>query len=486
MRQFSQASPGHRFDSWKEIACFFQRDERTVRRWEKERALPVHRIPGAAKGRVFAFEGELQDWLSASEGLEPASQPQDPQPKVPQSIDPQPGAAPEQIKRFALRRPGKWVAALTLGLALTAALFAYRSAHRFAVHASARNGNGATSRGAGSSANSQAEEFYLQGRYYWNKRTPEDLNRAVDYFTQAIVRDPNYAKAYVGLADSYNLLREFSAMPPNEAYPRALAAATKAVELDDSNAEAHTSLAFVTFFWSWDAAGAEREFKRALELNPNDARAHHWYASFLLSCRRFPESLAEIETARRLDPSSVAILADQALILHSLHRTEEAVVLLKQIEAAEPSFGSAHRYMSEIYFARKDYSNYLSEWEKTAVLLHDEQELEIAREAEKGFAKSGYDGMLEGMLRAQKRLNSRGAVPAYSLAMTYARLGKKQEAMQSLNAAYEKHECFLILLSNEPTFDVLHDDPEYRDLVSRVGPSAKPISQSTELVHQNQ
>ena len=110
----------------------------------------------------------------------------------------------------------------------------------------------------------EAEELYLKGRYFWNKRTPEDLNKALDLFTQAIVRDPGYAQAYVGLADCYNLLREYSVMPPNEAYPRALAAAKKAVELDDNSAEAHNSLAFATFYWTWDAATAEREFKRAI------------------------------------------------------------------------------------------------------------------------------------------------------------------------------------------------------------------------------
>jgi tetratricopeptide (TPR) repeat protein len=481
MRHFSQAIPGRRFDSWKEIACFFQRDERTVRRWEKERALPVHRIPGAAKGRVFAFESELQEWLSASEELEQASQLQAPQPQVSQ-VTP----APEQVNLFTQRTRGKWFAASAVVLVLMAAVFAYRSAHRFAVQASARNGNPVGYRGPGSSANSRAEGFYLQGRYYWNKRTPDDLHRAVDYFTQAIVQDPNYAKAYVGLADSYNLLREFSAMPPNEAYPRALAAATKAVELDDSSAEAHSSLAFVTFFWNWDAAGADREFQRALALNPNDAQAHHWYASFLLTCRRFPESLTEIENARRLDPSSAAILADQALILHSMHRTEEAAVLLKQIEAADPSFASAHRYMSEIYFARKDYSNYLSEWEKTTVLLHDENEMEVVREAEKGFAKGGYEAMLEGMLHAQRRLNAEGAVADYSVAMTYARLRRKHDALHYLQASFEKHECLLILLSNEPTFAILHEEPEYQELVARISPSPKPMPPAAEVVHQNQ
>ena len=135
-------------------------------------------------------------------------------------------------------------------------------------------------------AQSPAAELYLKGRYYWNKRTPEDLKKAVDYFTQSIVADPGYAKAYVGLADCYGLLREFAAMPDSEAWPRALAAARKAVELDDSLAEAHSSLGFDLFYGSLDLKGGEREFKRAVELNPNYAEAHQWYATALMSVGR--------------------------------------------------------------------------------------------------------------------------------------------------------------------------------------------------------
>ena len=332
---------------------------------------------------------------------------------------------------------------------------------------------------------SGAEELYLQGRYYWNKRTPDDLKRAVDCFTQAVVRDPSYAKAYVGLADSYNLLREYSAMPASEAYPRALAAANKAVMLDDNSSEAYASLAFVTFFWSWDAAGAEREFKRALVLNPNDARAHHWYASFLLTCRRFPESLMEIETARRLDPSSVAILADKAQILNVSGQTDAAVILLKQIETAEPSFASAHRYFSEIYFSRRDYRNYLSELKKTAVLLQDQKALEISRAAEKGLAKRGYPGMLASMLAVQKTFNAEGNLSGYYLAVTYARMRNKKDALQYLHAAYDEHESLLLSVPTEPSFDVLHDDPGYRDLLARVNPAAQFNSPPANLVTQN-
>src|SRR5581483_4400848 len=129
-------------------------------------------------------------------------------------------------------------------------------------------------------ANREAEDYYLKGRFYWNKRTPESLNQAVDSFTQAIVHDPNYSDAYVGLADCYNLLREYTMMPASEAYPRALAAAKKAVELDDHSSAAHASLAFVSFFGMWNAGTADEEFRRAIDLDPNNSNAHHWYATF--------------------------------------------------------------------------------------------------------------------------------------------------------------------------------------------------------------
>jgi Tfp pilus assembly protein PilF len=147
--------------------------------------------------------------------------------------------------------------------------------------------------------NAEAQDLYLRGRYHWDRRTPDDLNKAVDYFTQAIVKDPSDAAAYVGLADCYNLLREFGAMPPTEAYPRALSAAQRAVVLDDTSAEAHSSLAFATFWWSWQGVTAEREFKRALELDPKFGRGHHWYATYLLALHRYPEALDQIEQARR-------------------------------------------------------------------------------------------------------------------------------------------------------------------------------------------
>lgn len=456
-------NPGRRLDSWKEIASFFARDDRTVRRWEKDQGLPVHRIPGGVKGRVFAYESELSEWLTASQALNAqilSRQSQEDGPAVQGKL---------LATRSHLRSFERLAGALAASGILIAVLLFYRGSRFFPLHASATTGT-AVQPSLGSS-NPEAEDLYLKGRYFWNKRTPDDLNRAVDYFTRAIVRDPGYAKAYAGLADSYNLLREYSAMPDGEAYPRALAAATKAVQLDDNLAEAHTSLAFVTFFWNWDAARAEREFKRALVLNPNDARAHHWYASFLLTSLRVPEALAQIETARQLDPSSVSILADKGLMLSAAGRTDEALTLLKQIQDTEPSFASTHRYLAEIYFNRQDYDDYLYEWEKTAILTRNQQELTLATAAKDGFTKGGSVEMLKDTLLMQKQFYEKGSVPAYAVAVTCARLGKKQDAFQYLKTAFDKRENYLSYLASDTAFKNLRDEPEYRTLIERIGPA---------------
>jgi tetratricopeptide (TPR) repeat protein len=466
MAQSAHENPGRCLDSWKEIASFFARDERTVRRWEKEQALPVHRIPGGAKGRVFAYERELREWLMASQAVHAeihSSEPQGESPKL------QGGPVQARSHLYSVEKLAGVLAAVGI---LIAVMVFNRGGHRLGVHASA-TANTAPQRSLGSS-NSEAEDLYLKGRYFWNRRTPDDLNRAVDYFTRAIVRDPGYAKSYAGLADCYNLLREYSAMPDSEAYPRALAAATKAVELDDSLTEAHTSLAFVTFFWNWDAVGAEREFKRALVLNPNDARSHHWYASFLLTSQRVPEALTQIEEARRLDPSSVSILADKGVMLSAAGRTDDAVALLKQIQDTEPSFASTHKYLSEIYFNQQNYEGYLSEWEKTAFLTRDQRELALAKAAKDGFAKGGRVKMLENTLRLQKQFYENGSVPAYALAVTCARIGKKEEAFRYLETAYKKRENYLLYLATDTAFKNMHDEPDYRALIERIGPSALP------------
>ena len=320
-----------------------------------------------------------------------------------------------------------------------------------------------------SAANREAEDFYLKGRFYWNKRTPESLEKAVDAFTQSIVHDPNYAPAYVGLADCYNLLREYTLMPASEAYPRAFAAAKKAVELDDRSSEAHASLAFVSFYGMLDAATAEREYRRAIELNPNNGLAHHWYATYLACLRRYPESLAELERARTLDPSSSSILADKALVLAQSGRHKEAVVLLKQLEENDSDSVSVHRYLKEIYIRDGEYRDYLAESTKESSLIHDSAALAVTRAAERGFATGGGPGMFETLRREQKKLYDQGALSPLELAHTCALMGNRAEALQYLRAAYDKHADGVFGMETEIAFDSLHDEAGFRELLDKVG-----------------
>jgi DNA-binding winged helix-turn-helix (wHTH) protein/tetratricopeptide (TPR) repeat protein len=319
------------------------------------------------------------------------------------------------------------------------------------------------------SANSDAEQFYLKGRFYWEERTPDGLNKAVDFFTQAIVHDPNYAPAYVGLADCYNLMREYTMMPASEAYPRALAAAQKAVELDDQSSEAHASLAFVLFYGTWKVADAEREFRRAIDLNPNNAIAHHWYATYLFTVGRHSESLQEIERAQSLDPASKSILADKGDLLWASGRQDEGAALLKQLETSEPDFVSPHRYLKGIYFASGDYALYLEEWKKQATLMRDNPRLKLVDAAEKGFAAGGKLGMLQNMRELQLKLYERGQESAYALAETDSLLGNKNEALHYLQVAFDKHDESTVQIGNDSGFNNLHSDPTYQSLIARVG-----------------
>jgi len=459
-----RAEPNRRLDSWKEIAEFLRCGERTVSRWEAERGLPVHRVPGSGRGRVFAYTSELSLWLDAGGPGQTLAKEEGPD-LIPQVVSllatPEPiGDGPAPV-RTATRpvalvphRRSAWWLAIPFLLLCAAPL-------AVVLHNRLPPASGTHRAGAG------AEDLYLQGRFYWNKRTPESLRTAVDYFAQAIVRDPNYAPAYVGLANCYNLLREFSAMPANDAYPKALDAARKAVQLDDASAEAHNSLAFVSFYWNWDAALAEREFERAIRINPNYVLAHHWRATFLMTMNRLPEALAEIEIARRLDPASNAILADKGLLLFRMRRSDEATALLKQIEAQEPTFSSSHSYLAEIYLAMKDYPAYLAEARVAATLTQDSQGLAIAAAADEGFTAGGGRAMLESILAVERQFYAKNQLPAYALAVTYGRLGRKAETLSYLRTSLERMEPAMASLRVDEALDGVRNDPAYQEILRR-------------------
>jgi tetratricopeptide (TPR) repeat protein len=317
---------------------------------------------------------------------------------------------------------------------------------------------------------SEAQDLYLKGRYYFEKRTSDDLSKAVDLFTQSIVQDPAYAAPYVGLADSYNLLREYGTMPPQEAFPRARAAASKAVELDPNSAEAHNSMAFATYWGFFDAATADREFKRALQLDPALSRAHHWYSTFLAQNGRFQEALAEIEHARQLNPSSEPILADKGFILAEAGKTEEARTLLTQLCTSQPNFIHPHHYLADlVYFPEGNYAGYFAEERTAARLSHDAGKESKIDAEEKGYKADGLRGLLEARLSVAQDAFDHGSGTPYQLAEAYAALGQMGEALRYLDIAYQRHDLTLTELPLSKPFQPLHQNRGFRDLVAKIG-----------------
>jgi DNA-binding winged helix-turn-helix (wHTH) protein/tetratricopeptide (TPR) repeat protein len=395
--------------------------------------------------------------------INPAPASEQPPTKAAIEPDPAPPTAPQPPSSLLWR---KLVFALPLLLLIFAA-WVFRAGNRSA--AAGAKSVSASIKGPHSPANREAEDFYLKGRFYWNKRTPDSLNQAVDAFTQAIARDPNYADAYVGLADCYNLLREFSAMPASEAYFKAFAAAKKAVELDPQSADAHASLAFVTFWGMWDAQDAEKEFRRAIELDPGNAKAHHWFATYLHARGRHDQALTEIGLARKLDPHSPSILADNGELLWAAGRHDQALQVLTQLEAAEPDFVSPHRYLQFAYFDTGDYPHYIAELKKVALLTHNAAQLSEAEAAAKGFAEGGEHGLHQAQLAERMKLYGQGKLSPYFVAQSDARLGKTSDAIKYLALCVQSHDELSMNITQDQSFSVLHSDPAFSQLIAIVG-----------------
>jgi TolB-like protein/DNA-binding winged helix-turn-helix (wHTH) protein/Tfp pilus assembly protein PilF len=332
--------------------------------------------------------------------------------------------------------------------------------------------------------NPEAYELYLKGRYFWNKRTKDGFVKAIGYFQQAIVRDPKYAQAYAGLADAYALLGSLPTVeiPRQEAMPKAKAAALKALELNDSLAEAHTSLAFVEMQYEWDWPGSEKEFKRALELNPNYATAHQWYAVWLMSQGKQDAALEEERRAQEADPLSTIIKTDTAQLLVYAGRYDEAVQQAQRALEIDPGFLLGHDYLAVAYTEKKDYQAAISEFQWVLAISKEDAWATsgIARTYALADQKRESEAVLRGILHAAKNREDL----ALQLATVYTALGENDRALAWLEKAYQRRDGGLILLNVVPEFQSLHLDPRFDDLLRRLGlprngEKGRPSSQET-------
>jgi TolB-like protein len=604
-----------RLDSWKEIAAFFGRAERTVKRWEIERGLPVHRLPGSGRGSVFAYSDELAAWLkgpgqeidaedSASGDVEiPAA---DSAGVVPQSAS-HAAPKPPEIKSWPPSRVAAWVVPLLLAAGVVTyfsmgdtALHYKALANRHPSNAEAptpyvgldsiavlpfTNARGDANadylsdgiteslignlahvpqlkvrsrdsvfrykgkdvevrtagsnlgvsavvsgrvmlqgdtieisteltdvrdnteiwghRYAGKSANiislqqqiagdiagelrsklsrserqqiirqgtqsAVAYDLYLKGRYAWNNRTRASLETAVSYFNRAIAEDPEYALAYSGMADAYSVMPFFGGDPSDD-YPKSTAAARKALELDPTLAHPHAVLGSNEMGHDWDFVGGEAEFKKAIELDPNDATAHQWYAEKLSSLGRGQEAEAEITRAHQLDPLSPIITRVLGGV-HVLTRNyDETISICTGLKNENPTFATAYDCLAYAYWGKRMYPQVIEEWKTYGKVSGDPDDVEFGAALDRGFRASGWNGALTQAIATLETRRKTRYYSSYMIARLYSDLGDKEHAFQWLNIAYRERDGLLINLKTEFQWDPLRSDPRFAELIRKVG-----------------
>jgi TolB-like protein/Flp pilus assembly protein TadD len=569
-----------RLGSWKEIAAFFDSDESTVRRWEKDRGLPVHRVPGGAGAKVFAYTDELAGWLKRS-----TDEPAEPEP-VQSAAD----ATSARIEPTPAATWRKWrvpIAALVvLALAGLAFLFfaskggptpiraiavlplhnmtgdrgqdylaqgmtdelitelARISSLRVVSHTSVqqyadtrkslqtiaaeldvdaivegsvmRTPNGIRvnvqlldarhdrhiwadilERNMGDATTMQQElaeqiaaqigvqltpfekqyfagrhavspesfEDYLQGRYYWNKRTPDGLIKAESYFKAAVAADAANPLAYAGLADTYLLDSLYSNTADSGTLEKARAAAAHALALDEQLAEAHCSMAYVLFLKDWNFSGAEREFRRALALNPNFATAHQWYAEVLSVTAQHEAAVAEVRKAEELDPFSMIIHHEAGQILQNARDYRKAIEEYAKAEAIDPAFSQPHDGAAMAWRRLGNFDKSIAEWRIAARLDDRFFGPAAVEQIADSYARLGTRGFLEETL-AERRYYPQ---PAYYAALDQAALGQTDAAFASLQAAYRDHELNTLSILSSPEFDPMRSDPRFASLLHSIG-----------------
>ena len=311
----------------------------------------------------------------------------------------------------------------------------------------------------------EAYELYLRGQYFWNKRTRDGLQKAIGYFQQAIAKDPNNARAYAGLADSYALVGGYSGTPQSEFIPKARAAALHAIELDEKLPEAHAAWALILQNYDWDWQAAEKEYRRAIELNPNYATGHHWYAEHLAFVGRFDEALGESERARQLDPLSLIIAADNGVILYYARQYDRAIAQFRAVREMDPNF-SRTGVLRQVFAQKGMFEEILTEDNQWRQIYGDTFWLRL--ETAYVYSRTGQQSLARQTLARVEGLSQREAIDPAMFVAPYIGLDDKDQAFIWLEKAYRQHSNALVTLKVDPLYDPLRSDPRFGDLLRRV------------------
>ncbi|MBV9625388.1 MAG: protein kinase [Acidobacteria bacterium] len=326
--------------------------------------------------------------------------------------------------------------------------------------------------------NPEAHDAYLRGRYYANSGEPQDLSKARDYFQQAIEKDPLYAPAYAGLADYYSVLPFYTGALPDEVFPKAKAAVFKALELDDSLAEAHASLAYILTYYDWTWSDAEREFQRALALNPNDASVHHRYSRYLSSLGRIDDALIEIRKAQELDPLSTLIKANVGVIYYFGRQYDLALSQLREVSKEHPDFSVAHWGIGLAYEQKGMLAEAVAEFEKAdAISKHGD--VNTLASLGHAYAIAEQKPKAREIVKELETRSKQEPVSHYQFALVFVGLGEKDQAFAALEQAFRERSTLLTYLKMDARFNPLRADPRYADLLRRVGLPPTPASPST-------
>jgi len=315
--------------------------------------------------------------------------------------------------------------------------------------------------------NIEAYNLYLKGRYFWNRRYEGGLQKGIDCFQQAVNKDPFYAIAYAGIADCYNLIGEYGFLSPKEAYSKAKWAAEKALEIDDTLAEAHTSRAWIFLFYDWDFPAAEREFKRAIDLRPNYGTAHAWYALYLALIERFDEAIAEVKCAQELDPLSLIINATVGLIFYFARKSDEAIEQYHKALDIDPNFSLTYFFLGGSYIEKAMWEEAIAAFQKLVILSEGSPYAVGALGT--AYAISGQKDEALKMLDQLSELSKEKHVLSFYKAIIHTGLGAKDQAFKHLEKAYLERESFMAYLKVWPLFDSLRSDHRYKALLKKVG-----------------